>query len=824
MNTSIHFRLSTLLLVLGLLCSGCARGDYRTRADRDAEELVTRATTQTQDPIAQFSIYPKPDSRMFDPFSPDFPPMPPDDPSAHRLMQCVDCKKGSRCWQHRDRTDTIQNVAFEEYLPRDEDGVVLLDSRAAVEVALVNSNEFQDELETLYLSALDVSFERFRFDAQFFGGHETFFTADGPDRSSGRSNNLDLSTRTTRMTKLFATGGELVVGLANSLVWEFAGPDTHTATTLLDFSLVQPLLRGGGRATVLEELTLAERGLLADVRQMERFRRGFYSQVVTGASAGAGPARGGFVGTGGLSSLRNSVRTGIATAGGFTGLLQTQQQIRNQQFNVVALRDSLARLEAIYQANRIDRFQVDLARQALYNGQSRLWTLQNSYETSLDAYKVQLGLPPDLKLRLTDPRFKQFRLTRDSLMQFQNEVADLLDRIRGSDPQPSDNEWRRYLVSTEKVHRQILEHLKVVTKDFELLKQALPARRENLRALVARPELQERNIDLAAYSPEELDRRVESMIGELEKLFVRFKQFDRAIKTIRRPEQRTELVNLLNGASEDLLELGLLQARARLDSLVLVPVRLDPKDALNIARVNRRDWMNARAALVDAWRAIEPAANDLESDLDIVFEGDISNTGDNPLRLRSTTGRLRAGLAWDAPLTRLVERNAYRETLIQYQQTRRDYYVYEDRVNQGLRTTLRNMRLNQLDFELQRTAVQIAISQVNLTRLRLTEPPKPGATGNFGATTAQNLVSSLTSLLNAQNDILRIWVSYEVQRLLLDLDLGTMQLDEQGIWIDPGPIEPSSGQNDPVSDQKPEEVPAPESLPKLFPPEEEASQ
>jgi hypothetical protein len=32
-----------------------------------------------------------------------------------------------------------------------------------------------------------------------------------------------------------------------------------------------------------------------------------------------------------------------------------------------------------------------------------------------------------------------------------------------------------------------------------------------------------------------------------------------------------------------------------------------------------------------------------------------------------------------------------------------------------------------------------------------------------------------------------------VQRGLLDLNLGTMQLDENGMWIDPGPIVPENG-------------------------------
>jgi hypothetical protein len=34
-----------------------------------------------------------------------------------------------------------------------------------------------------------------------------------------------------------------------------------------------------------------------------------------------------------------------------------------------------------------------------------------------------------------------------------------------------------------------------------------------------------------------------------------------------------------------------------------------------------------------------------------------------------------------------------------------------------------------------------------------------------------------------------IWVNYEVQRISLDFDLGIMQLDERGVWIDRGPVD-----------------------------------
>jgi hypothetical protein len=58
-------------------------------------------------------------------------------------------------------------------------------------------------------------------------------------------------------------------------------------------------------------------------------------------------------------------------------------------------------------------------------------------------------------------------------------------------------------------------------------------------------------------------------------------------------------------------------------------------------------------------------------------------------------------------------------------------------------------------------------------------------------------VQALTDLLNAQNNFMLIYITYEVQRLQLDFSLGTMQLDHEGLWIDPGPIGPDYGQHDP---------------------------
>ncbi|MGB2498964.1 MAG: hypothetical protein ACPIA2_04675, partial [Mariniblastus sp.] len=77
------------------------------------------------------------------------------------------------------------------------------------------------------------------------------------------------------LNKLGITGTNFAVGLANTILFNLGGSDSQTATTILDFSLIQPLLRGAGRARVMEALTQSERTLLANVRQFDRFRRNF---------------------------------------------------------------------------------------------------------------------------------------------------------------------------------------------------------------------------------------------------------------------------------------------------------------------------------------------------------------------------------------------------------------------------------------------------------------------------------------------------------------------------------------------------------------------
>ena len=881
--------LAILLAIFVLSFVGCARGSYRREADRDVHWLIREKSRSSQCDMQPFSIQVDPQSRMFDPFCPDHPPMPPDDPDSHRLMHCVDCKKGYPCWHVNGDSSLVENPCWKEYLPLDEDRNLRLTAENSVCIALVNSTNYQGEFETLYLSALDVTAERFAFDKQYFAGNGVTYTADGQLRTGSNNSfsELGLSTRGVRVEKMFTTGADLVVGLANSIVWEFSGPDTNATSTLLDFTLVQPLLRRAGRDRVMETLTLSERTLLANVRALERFRRGFYLRIMTGRANEPGPTRrGGFFGTSGLAGFTGvgaggfgvvggaggfgtggfgstaSEGAGAAQAGGFLGLLQTQQDIRNQEANIAGLRSSLLQLEEMLDESlqkipeRPDdvlrqRLQIAQARQALLNTQSRLLNTQNQYRATLDAFKIRLGLPPHLCVKVEDPMLDQFNLIDTEIVPRQNAIIDLqqrigdttetlLDTLEPKTAEDRDEDLVAWNATIKQMLRQLLDEIgemnrirdevvkinvKRARQDITQLAAILPERREDLSRLAEQygeqqsasecvPNLVDYQTALSAdvhpavFDVSRFDNLSEDLEAELTRLDTGFDRFRPQLETVHlqlrqliddgeeldvtalRERLKSDIIfaipGLLSQLAADVLDLSLIQARARTESIRLVPLDIDPFQALNIAHSCRRDWKNAKAALVDVWRLIEFNADDLESRLDIVTSGDISTVGDNPLKFRAPTGRLRVGLEFDAPLTRLLERNNYRQSLIEYQQARRSYYRFVDRVSQSLRATIRTIELNKLNFEQQRLAVLGAIDQTVLNDELLTLSQQRGETS--GVTAARDVVSALADLQDAQNNFLSVWVNYEVLRRSLDLDLGTMQLDCNGFWIDPGPI------------------------------------
>ncbi|MCL2304454.1 MAG: TolC family protein [Planctomycetaceae bacterium] len=914
-------------LLLGLH-SGCSRSHYRQKANNEAYALVNTVASDSRWQLHDYSLNAAKDSRHYDPFDPDCEPMPGDDPTAQRLMQRVDGKKGSKAWEKYGKTSYSENPHWRQYLSVDETGAIVLDKETAVRLALKHSPAYQTTMENLYKSALLVSLQRYHFDAKFFGGNSLLYTA------TGKPTHTLKDTTDLGMTRNFASGADILVGFANTLTWQFSGQDGYSSLSALNFSFVQPLLRGSGRAVALENLTQAERNFLAEVRHSAYYQQGFYVSTVTGST--------GIPGLGGGGK-------------GYYDLLSQQVQINNQMQQIASLEDTLNRTTQMFIAGRPGagrKVDVINTRIRLLSSQNELLQKKGNYEGMVEAYLQSLGLPPDQKVRVQDPLLEQFELMSPSLRKLQEDLNLLLAILRDENQAIPDELRGRIPVFAQ----QLRQDVGIVEKDLIYLEKTIPERIANLQFLEDRPsvrngevssdvcsipEFQERirslqialpekksriemivelNERLAPYDKsqlqvlieeekfdeetleilyrlnlmdvlpvlnreiseriekpyrEQLDpltqkrrraqmelNRLEGLLSSLENsredrpfveqtyretrekmdLFRKEvqsflaeisqveaakekevqkrihdwvagdrtlavgKSFEKAREEIRQertsdsdlirvPDSyRTWLNRVSYRLASELNELLILQARIRLDSITLMPIDVSAEEAFNRASENRLDWMNQRAALVDAWRQIEITGNALRGVLDLKVDGEIKTEGNNPFNFRGKTGTVSVGLNWKTPLDRLREQNAYRTALINYQKARRDYYTYVDSVKANLRSTVRDIQVSQLGFEIQRENVFSAIVNVDSAMLNL---ENPDAT-NVNAT--RDVLDNLNSLLNAQNTFMSTWVQYLQQRMRFELAMGIFQLDSEGMWIDTGPLRDKTQKSEGFSD------------------------
>ncbi|MFO0896293.1 MAG: hypothetical protein U0836_02590 [Pirellulales bacterium] len=797
---------------------GCSRQHYRLQADRDVYHLVKEKSNDPRWALPGFKIDQDPRARYFDPTNPDREPMPLDDPYSHEYMRKVDGKRGYKYWLKDGVNYALENPNWRElmgeYADVTPEGALKLTLEDAVLAAQINSPAYRSQIEQLFLSALDVSAERFRFDSQFFGYTNPFFTTLGRLRPGGDQTILQ-DNNNLSVQRTFATGGQLLVQFANSFVWTFAGPNTNSAFSIASFNLTQPLLRFGGKARVLEQLTIVERALLANLRAFERYRQGFYTNVVvgdlgvetvqrrggffggtgltgfTGTGSGGfggvgdvtGFGRGGFgggVGGGGQAGGQGFAGGGAGTVGGFIGLQQQMQQIRNRQTNLDLQLRTLALLEANFEAGLIDLIQVDQFRQSIETERALLLQVQNQLQTSLDTFKAAtLGLPPNLKLEVDDSVIRQFRLIDPRVTDLQSELADFIEQFGRTQANPPIPELEQAIATLEQVRGRVEPVLKLTHEDIAKFESTISVRLPNMLPADRDQLLQDK-------------RRLEETLSELETRYAQNGQQLAALRSQLRPDNLAAVADGVVSASTGLnglvQELSLIQARARLESVYVDPVRLTPEEAIQIARCNRLDWMNNRAALVDSWRLITFNANALLSNLNVTFSGDIHTVGDNPVKFRAPNGDMSVGVQFDAPFTRLLERNNYRSVLISYQQDRRTLIQYQDGVYRSLRATLRNLDQLRTNLEIQRRAVVIAVRRVDQTREVLNEPPPPAQPGQaaqqLGPTAALDLLRALQDLRDTQDNFMSVWLNYYAARMTLARDLGIMQLDERGLWID----------------------------------------
>ncbi len=320
----------------------------------------------------------------------------------------------------------------------------------AAELAMFNSREYQDQRENLYLAALPVTLERFSFTSQFFAAGEALREYSGQQAIGGPANNWSVNSG-TGLSKVLPTGALLLLNFSNQTVFDFLSPKSTVSTTSLNFSAVQPLLRGGGEAVALESLTQAERNLLYQIRTFARFRKQLYVEIastnggsINGSqfqpsgvlSNGGGGSSGGLTGTGivpgvivppitsinvplqppsspGTINLAGAITP--APAGYLNTMLQGLQVYIDKE-NIDVLSIILQRYRGLLEGDVVGPLQVQNVEQQLLTGRALLLNDQQDVLMSLDQFKIEIGAPMGLSIEMDDsvlrPLILQYKRSR----------------------------------------------------------------------------------------------------------------------------------------------------------------------------------------------------------------------------------------------------------------------------------------------------------------------------------------------------------------------------------------------------------------------------
>lgn len=210
------------------------------------------------------------------------------------------------------------------------------------------------------------------------------------------------------------------------------------------------------------------------------------------------------------------------------------------------------------------------------------------------------------------------------------------------------------------------------------------------------------------------------------------------------------------------------------------PMELPQADAILIALMNRLDLRVAVGEIVDAQRSVAIAADNLRADITLLGSASLgesrslSSASSNNGQLRTDRGFYSLLLGIDLPFERTSERNSYRNALIAYEQTIRRLQDAEDAVKFDVRSVLRSLLESRESIKIQAESVRVAQRRVDSTDLFL----------QAGRAEIRDLLEAQNALNAAQDALTNAVVTYRIGELQLQRDLGVLEVDSNGLWVE----------------------------------------
>ncbi len=251
----------------------------------------------------------------------------------------------------------------------------------ALQVGASNSLDYQSRKEDVFQTALSLDLTRNNFRTIFDAGADSQLSAETSDTF------LD-SGAVVGASRRLKSGIDLSGAMAISLVRLLSQRGASTLGLTTDASISIPLMRGAGEHIAAEPLTQAERNVIYELWEFERYKRTF----------------------------------AVSIARSYFNVLRQMDNVSNAEDNYRSSVSSARWSRRRADAGRIREIEVDQATQRELGARNNWISAQEQLKSTLDSLKNTLGLPVDAWIEV-DP---------NDLVQMRGRAEEILEQMRTS--------------------------------------------------------------------------------------------------------------------------------------------------------------------------------------------------------------------------------------------------------------------------------------------------------------------------------------------------------------------------------------------------------
>jgi len=253
------------------------------------------------------------------------------------------------------------DVEIAEMIPESR----IINLQQAVEIATKFNRDYQSQKESLYLKALGLTKERYKYAQQWFGTIDADYTRRGGVEEGVR---IDTGASGLGVSKDYLLADGIQVGTKLTLEWirYLTGDPSTSLRSVLEATVTVPLLGRGAGRQAWEDLTQAERDVLYRIRSFNRYRKMFVVGIISD----------------------------------YYGVLQKKNSVTIAEASYQRRIESTNQLKMEVEVGQKPSSEADEAMQNLLKAENSLVTIQQSYEQALDRFKIRLSLPADANIVL----------------------------------------------------------------------------------------------------------------------------------------------------------------------------------------------------------------------------------------------------------------------------------------------------------------------------------------------------------------------------------------------------------------------------------------